>query len=143
MPSKEEIRAKLFEALKEAFKPEFLNRIDEIVLFDYLGQKEIKQIVDLELKKVVRRLEKAKNIKIYFDPELKELLAQKGFDPNLGARPLKRVIQKMILDHLSLQIISGHTIEGESIFAHMVDNQVVFSGAKQMPAKKRRAQVAA
>ncbi|MCX6790633.1 MAG: AAA family ATPase, partial [Candidatus Gribaldobacteria bacterium] len=138
MPSKEEIRSKVFDALKEAFKPEFLNRIDEIILFDYLGQKEIKQIVDLELKKVTKRLEKAKGIKINFDPALKLDLATKGFDPNLGARPLKRVIQKMILDLLSLQIIAGDIVEGDGISATLLDGKAVFNTTKKAVSRKRK-----
>lgn len=138
MPSKEEIKGKVYEVLKETFRPEFLNRIDEIVLFDYLGRKEIKQIVDLELMKVEKRLGKNKNIKIRFTAELKELMAEKGFDPNLGARPLKRVIQKLILDPLSLQIISGIIREKDNILAALEGGNVIFSGAKAAIFNKQR-----
>jgi len=96
---KEDLREKIQNALRERFRPEFINRIDEIIIFDYLGQKEIKQIVDLELNKVQKRLDK-KNIKLVVTEKAKDYLAEKGFDPNYGARPLRRLIQKTILDPL-------------------------------------------
>ncbi|MFH1451347.1 MAG: AAA family ATPase [bacterium] len=103
---KESLKEKVLETLKDSFRPEFLNRIDEIIIFDYLGKEQIRKIVDLELDKVITRL-KAKHINLKIEDKTKSLLAEKGFDPNLGARPLKRVIQKMILDPLALKIVSG------------------------------------
>jgi len=108
------LESKVGAALKEDFRPEFLNRIDEVVIFNYLGKQEIRRIVDLELNKVKSRL-RPKNIKIKFSEQSKELLADQGFDPNLGARPLKRVIQKKILDPLALKIVSGTIRDGEEI----------------------------
>jgi len=108
------LESKVGAALKEDFRPEFLNRIDEVVIFNYLGKQEIRRIVDLELNKVKSRL-RPKNIKIKFSEQSKELLADQGFDPNLGARPLKRVIQKKILDPLALKIVSGIIRDGEEI----------------------------
>ncbi len=111
---KADLREKVMGSLKESFKPEFLNRIDEIVIFDYLDKKEIGQIVDLELKKVEKRLTK-KNIKIQVSQKARKLLTEQGFDPNLGARPLKRVIQQKILNPLALKIVTGEVQEGASI----------------------------
>jgi ATP-dependent Clp protease ATP-binding subunit ClpB len=126
---RESLKEKVLESLKEQFRPEFLNRIDEIIIFNYLGKEEIKKIVDLELEKVKKRLEE-KNIKINFSNSTKEFLAERGFDPNLGARPLKRVIQKLILDPLSLKIVSGEIKEGDSVFVDFEEGKIVFKTAK-------------
>jgi len=125
------LKEKVMGALKENFRPEFLNRIDEIIIFDYLGKEEIKKIVELELKKVEERL-KVKEIKIEFSQLTKELLSEKGFDPNLGARPLKRVIQKLILDSLSLKIVSGEIKEGERVLVDTKEGKIIFKGAKEL-----------
>lgn len=122
---RQSLKEKVLEALKEQFRPEFLNRIDEIIIFNYLGKPEIRKIVELELKKVKERLE-GKKIKIEFSAPIKELLVEKGFDPNLGARPLKRVIQKLILDPLSLKIVSGEIQEGNSVFVDLEKEKIVF-----------------
>jgi ATP-dependent Clp protease ATP-binding subunit ClpB len=119
------LKEKVMEALKEEFRPEFLNRIDEIIIFNYLGRPEIKKIVDLELKKVAERL-KNKKIEIKVAEKVKELLAERGFDPNLGARPLKRVIQKLVLDPLSLKIVGGKVLEGEKVMVDFENEKVIF-----------------
>jgi ATP-dependent Clp protease ATP-binding subunit ClpB len=119
------LKEKVMEALKEEFRPEFLNRIDEIIIFNYLGRPEIKKIVDLELKKVAERL-KNKKIEIKVTEKVKELLAERGFDPNLGARPLKRVIQKLVLDPLSLKIVGGKVLEGEKVMVDFENEKIIF-----------------
>ncbi len=121
---KEGLRDKIQEALKERFKPEFINRIDEIVIFDYLGAEEIKQIVDLELKKVQKRLEK-RDIKISVNEKAKQLLAEKGFDPTLGARPLKRIIQKLILDPMAFKIVIGEIRDGDKVQIEAEKGEIV------------------
>ena len=121
---KEGLRDKVQDALKEKFRPEFINRIDEIVIFDYLGPEEIKQIVDLELKKVQKRLEK-KDIKISVSEKAKQLLAEKGFDPSLGARPLKRIIQKLILDPMAFKIVVGEIKDGDKIQIEAENKEIV------------------
>ena len=122
---KESMKEKISEALKEQFRPEFLNRIDDIIIFNYLKKTEIRKIVELELAKVVERL-KVKNISINVSEKTKELLADKGFDPNLGARPLKRVIQKLILDPLSLKVVTNEIREGDNVLIDTKDSKVVF-----------------
>lgn len=122
---KETLKEKVMTALKEGFRPEFLNRIDEIIIFDYLGKAEIKKIVELELQKIEDRLT-AKNIKIKVTEIAKEFLAEKGFDPNLGARPLKRVIQRLVLDPLSLKIVSGEIGEGEKVIIDREGEEIIF-----------------
>ncbi|MFH1894859.1 MAG: AAA family ATPase [Patescibacteria group bacterium] len=111
---KENLKDKVLASLKENFRPEFLNRIDEIIIFNYLGKQEIKTIVDLELEKVASRLFR-KGINVKITDAAKEFLAEKGFDQNLGARPLKRVIQREVLNPLSLKIVSGEVREGERL----------------------------
>ena len=125
------LKEKVIEALKEEFRPEFLNRIDEIIIFNYLQKPEIKKIVDLELEKVANRL-KNKNIEIKVTEKVKELLAEQGFDPNLGARPLKRVIQKLVLDPLSLKIVAGEIKENDKIVVDLEGNQIVFRTPKDL-----------
>jgi len=127
--AKRSLKEKVMDALKEDFRPEFLNRIDEIIIFNYLGREEIKKIVELELRKVEERLGK-KEIKVEFMDSAKKFLAEKGFDPNLGARPLKRVIQKLILDPLSLKIVAGEVKEGERIVVDLKENKIFFKTPK-------------
>jgi len=128
---KKSLKEKVRDALKEKFRPEFLNRIDETIIFNYLGKPEIKKIVDLELQKVAQRL-KNKKIELRFSEKTKELLAEKGFNPNLGARPLKRVIQKLVLDPLSLKIVSGKVLEKERITVDLEKDKIVFLTPKDL-----------
>jgi ATP-dependent Clp protease ATP-binding subunit ClpA len=122
---KENLKEKVLSALKDHFRPEFLNRIDEIIIFNYLGKEEIKKIVELELEKVAKRLE-TKRIEVRFSDTAKKLLAERGFDQNLGARPLKRVIQQQVSDPLALQIVSGEMKEGDRIFVDTMDGKIIF-----------------
>lgn len=110
----EEMKEKIDKILKNHFKLEFLNRIDEIVLFHSLTPAALEKIVDLELAKVEKRLH-TKNIAIRISPKVKKLLAEKGYDITYGARPLKRIIQTMILDELALEIIEGKVKDGDKV----------------------------
>ncbi|MBU4256806.1 ATP-dependent chaperone ClpB [Patescibacteria group bacterium] len=109
-----EMKEKIDKVLKEHFKLEFLNRIDEIVIFKTLSKEVLASIVDLELDKVQKRL-KNKNITVNIGNKVKKMLAEKGFDTTFGARPLKRIIQNMILDELALEIIEGKIKEGDKV----------------------------
>ena len=129
--ARESLKEKVMAALKENFRPEFLNRIDEIIIFNYLGKLEIKKIVDLELEKVAERL-KSKKIEIQATESAKEFLAERGFDQNLGARPLKRVIQKQVLDPLSLKIVSGLVKEGERVIVDLEEGKIKFLTPKDL-----------
>jgi ATP-dependent Clp protease ATP-binding subunit ClpB len=122
---RENLKNKVMQALKEDFKPEFLNRIDDIIIFNYLGKSEIEKIVDLQLANVAGRL-KQKGIDIKVTEKAKGFLAEKGFDQNLGARPLKRVIQKMVLDPLALKIVSGELGQRNSVTVDLQDGKIVF-----------------
>jgi len=134
---KKNLKEKVMEALKEEFRPEFLNRIDEIVIFNYLQKPEIKKIVDLELTKVSSRL-KSKNIEIVVSEKVKSLLAERGFDPNLGARPLKRVIQKMVLDPLAMKIVIGDVLKNDRVVVDLEGEKIVFRTQKDLIKTKEK-----
>ncbi|MDO8424718.1 MAG: AAA family ATPase [bacterium] len=132
---KENLKEKVMEVLRSNFRPEFLNRIDEIVIFNHLDKQEIKKIVELEIQKVVTRL-KQKNIEIKITQPAKDLLAEQGFDPNLGARPLKRVIQKLVLDPLAIKIVSGEIKNKDEIIIDAQDSQIIFRSPQDLIVKK-------
>ena len=112
---KEEImRERIKGALRERFKPEFLNRVDEVIIFNSLTQEDLTKIVDLQVSKVQERI-KAKQIILKVTAAAKKILAAKGYDPNYGARPLSRLMQQLILDPLAKQIIEGKIKEGANV----------------------------
>jgi ATP-dependent Clp protease ATP-binding subunit ClpB len=118
----EEMRNRVMEAVKAHFKPEFLNRIDELIIFHSLGLEQIKAIVEIQVKKLEQRLSE-KQIQLKMNEKAKEWLAKEGFDPAYGARPLKRVIQKEIQDKLAMKILEGKFREGSTITADMDDKK--------------------
>ena len=138
---KSTLKEKIMESLKESFRPEFLNRVDEIIIFNYLGTSEIKKIVDLELNKVIARLEK-KEIKIKITSLVKDFLTKQGYNPSLGARPLKRVIQKKILDPLALKIVTGDVKRGESVIIDVEKENIVFKTSKRLSKKRKLEKIA-
>ena len=101
-------------ALKRAFAPEFLNRVDDVVMFNALEKSHINQIIDIELKGFYQRIETLK-YKLYISDEAKDFIADKGFDPQFGARPLKRAIQKYLEDEIAEVIIGSDIMEGDTI----------------------------
>ena len=119
-----EMKEKIDKILKANFKLEFLNRIDEIVLFKNLTQENLKLIIELELKKVETRLN-TKNISLKIGPKLKKVLAEKGYDVSFGARPLKRLIQTMILDELAMEIIEGKVKDGDKVKIDISEKEMV------------------
>ena len=123
--SVEERNKRVMEALRGHFRPEFLNRIDEIVIFDRLSDKEIGKIVDIQLSRLQRRLEGQK-LNLELSDKARAYLAKEGYDPAYGARPLKRVIQHKILDPLSLEILDGRIHEGQTIKADVSGGELVF-----------------
>jgi len=110
----EQREAQVMEALRSHFRPEFLNRVDEIILFSRLSDEELRKIVRIQLARVVQRLEE-RNIVLKVSAEAERVLAAEGYDPVYGARPLKRAIQRSLLDPLSLQLLEGHFGEGDTI----------------------------
>jgi len=119
----EKINERVMEALREHFKPEFLNRVDEIIIFHTLQTGHIRTIVDLQLKHIAQRLEKQK-IKLDITDKAKDWLAKKGYDENLGARPLRRVIQTDLLDELAMQIIEKKISEGDEAKVDISKNKI-------------------
>jgi ATP-dependent Clp protease ATP-binding subunit ClpB len=112
----EEMKRRVMDAVRAHFKPEFLNRIDELIIFHGLGLEEIKAIIEIQVKKLQQRLLE-RQIQLQLTEKAKEWLANEGFDPAYGARPLKRVIQKEIQDQLALKILEGKFKEGDTITA--------------------------
>ncbi|MBU6181866.1 MAG: ATP-dependent chaperone ClpB [Verrucomicrobia bacterium] len=122
----EERNRRVQEALRGHFRPEFLNRIDETIIFDRLDASQITNIVDIQLQRLLARLQK-QSITLALDGSAKKFLAKEGYDPAYGARPLKRVIQREILDPLSLEILDGHFAEGDHITATEKNGRLDFS----------------
>lgn len=122
----QEMQDKVIEVINRSFKPEFINRLDQIILFDSLTKKDIKKIVDLQIKQVEKRLSDQK-VDIEVSSEAKELLAKQGYDPSFGARPLKRVIQNKILDPLAMKIIQGEVEEEDKVEVISKDSKIKLS----------------
>jgi len=118
----------LFELLKQTIRPEFLNRIDELIMFTPLSREELKDIVKLQFRQVQQTLEEM-GIHLEASDEALEWLAQLGYDPQFGARPLKRVIQKRILNELSKDILAGKVDKEAKIKLDVFENQFVFLNA--------------
>lgn len=112
--SREEIKRLVASEVKTHFRPEFINRLDEKIVFNTLTESDMEKIVDLELDKIVLRLA-AKDVKIDLTKKAKEALALKGFDPDYGARPLKRLIQKEIQDRMAMELLKGNVTEGATV----------------------------
>ena len=110
----EVLKKRIHEALLEHFRPEFLNRIDEIVIFNPLGKENIKKIIDLQLT-YLKKLLAERKIQIELTPRAQELLFREGYDPQFGARPLKRAIQRLIQDPLAMKLLDGEVLPGETI----------------------------
>ncbi|HSU86325.1 MAG TPA: ATP-dependent chaperone ClpB [Chthoniobacterales bacterium] len=115
----------VMDALRQHFRPEFLNRVDEIIIFDRLKDEDLKKIVEIQLRRLTKRLE-AQKITLELTDAAKEQIAREGYDPVYGARPLKRAIQKEILDPLSLQILEGKFHEGQIIKVDERNGKLVF-----------------
>jgi len=118
----------VMEALREHFRPEFLNRVDEVIIFDRLGEEELKKIVEIQLDRLSKRLEQQK-IALHLSERAKAFIAREGFDPVYGARPLKRAIQKEILDPLSMEILEGTIREGQTIEVDEKEGRLKFKAS--------------
>ena len=118
-------REQVMEALRAQFRPEFLNRVDEIIVFNRLEPEQIQQIVKLQVGEVEQRLS-AKNIHLELTPQALEALARQGFDPDYGARPLRRLIQRAILDPLAMELLEGNFQQGDHIEVDAEEGQFTF-----------------
>jgi ATP-dependent Clp protease ATP-binding subunit ClpB len=123
-------RRLVMEALREHFRPEFLNRIDEIIFFHALSRGHMKQIIDIQLRGLVKRLEERK-ITVVLSDAAKDQLVREGYDPAYGARPLKRAIQRFVLDPLALQVLEGNFLEGDTVVVDAGAEGLTFT--KQQP----------
>jgi len=121
-----EIREKISDLLKTAFRPEFLNRIDETVIFHRLGLMQVRQIVGIQLGYLQRRLG-AKKLDLTVTDRVREYLAREGFDPIYGARPLKRAIQRLLQDPLARRLLDGELQEGDRILADIQGGEIVLT----------------
>ena len=133
--SREVIKEIIENELKKTFKPEFLNRIDEVVIFHGLGKSEIEKIVKLQIEIVQARLME-KKIKIEFKIAAQKFLAETGYDPSYGARPLKRIIQSEVLNPLSLKLINGEFKEGDRVLVDVKKGKIIFKKAEEKVVKK-------
>ena len=120
----EDTKKEVMEALKKELRPEFINRIDEIIVFHKLTDKEINQIIDIMLKEVIGRLATQK-IKVELEPQVKELIASKGVDKNFGARPLRRTIQNILEDRLAEEILDGNIKKNKTNKIGVKDEKIV------------------
>ncbi|HAM25982.1 MAG TPA: NDP-hexose 4-ketoreductase, partial [Microbacteriaceae bacterium] len=124
------MRGKVVEELKKHFKPEFLNRVDETIVFPQLNQEELLQIVDLFIKRLSDRL-LDRDMTIELALPAKEQLIKIGFDPSLGARPLRRAIQHEVEDRLSERILTGDLNAGDHVHVNYLGDEFVFTTARQ------------
>jgi len=120
----EGVRRQLTEALREHFKPEFLNRVDEIIFFHALGKAEIRRIIDIQLAALLRRLEDRK-IHLDLTDKARDMIIEEGYDPVYGARPLKRTLQRRVLDPLALGVLQGDFREGDAVRADVDGGSLV------------------
>lgn len=122
-----DIEPTILDTLRSHLRPEFINRIDDIVLFNRITESSMEAIVDVQLRAVAASIKTSKDITLEFTPAIKEMLAKEGFDPAFGARPLKRLIQKKLLNELALEIIDGRINEHTVVTVDYIDNKVEFT----------------
>jgi ATP-dependent Clp protease ATP-binding subunit ClpB len=127
------LRAKVMEAMRDHFRPEFLNRLDEIIIFKSLTLDDIKRIVDIQLASLTKRLA-TRGIALHLSDGAKALLAHHGYDPVYGARPLKRALQKKIVDPLALRVLNGEFVDGDSVEVDLEQGEIEFHKARKAKA---------
>ena len=125
----EGVRRRVLDVLRQHFRPEFLNRVDEIIVFHALGLAHMARIIDIQIRALLRRLEDRK-IKVELTAAAKSFLVAEGYDPMYGARPLKRTIQRLVLDPLALRVLQGEFGEGDHVVVDVGDNGVTFEKKK-------------
>ncbi|MEW6307401.1 MAG: AAA family ATPase, partial [Verrucomicrobiota bacterium] len=127
------LRQRVLAALRANFRPEFLNRIDDIVIFHALTPKELQAIIDIQLQRVGERL-RDKRMRLVLTAAAKDALAREGYDPVFGARPLKRVIQRDLLNPLAMRLLDGTYREGETVTVDAKNGQLVFAAGRRASA---------
>ncbi|HEY6229112.1 MAG TPA: AAA family ATPase, partial [Verrucomicrobiae bacterium] len=126
----EKMRDKIMEEAKKAFRPEFLNRLDDIIVFNSLTKPDLIEILDLEIQKVMGRL-KAKKIQLDLDAKAKDFLVEKGYDPTYGARPMRRAVERYLEDPLAEEILRGKFHEGTPINVTVEGDKLIFTQPAQ------------
>jgi ATP-dependent Clp protease ATP-binding subunit ClpC len=126
-----DMKNKVMDELKKAFRPEFLNRIDEIIVFHSLEKKHLKEIVSLMADQLTKRL-KEQDIELELTDRAKEKLAEEGFDLEYGARPLRRAIQKYVEDRLSEELLKGTISQGQKVVLDVQNNEFVVKTAEKV-----------
>jgi ATP-dependent Clp protease ATP-binding subunit ClpB len=121
-----QVREAVTQILREHFKPEFLNRIDDIVIFHRLSREQITQIIDVQLERL-RAMLHERNISLELQASARELLAREGYDPNFGARPLKRAIQTLIQNPLAMKLLRGEISSGQTVIVSARDGEMEFT----------------
>ena len=133
----EKLKDTVNEEMKKAFRPEFINRIDDIIVFSHLSKEEIRQIVDLMMKDLFKRLDE-RGLKMEVTDEVKDFMATDGYNEAYGARPLRRLIQRKVEDTLAEEILTGKYHEGDTIVLDMKDGKMFFSKKGEEPAKEEK-----
>jgi ATP-dependent Clp protease ATP-binding subunit ClpC len=129
----ESTKARMLEEAKRVFKPELLNRLDDLIVFRPLGREEIERIFDLEVAKFTRRLA-ARKMALRLSPPAREFLLRKGFDPEYGARPMRRAVEKYLEDPLAEKILGGHAVNAEAVEVLVENDALVFHLVAPSPA---------
>jgi ATP-dependent Clp protease ATP-binding subunit ClpC len=124
--SYEKMRDKILDESKRTFRPEFLNRLDDVIVFRSLTKPDLIQILDLEISKVLARL-KSRNIKLELDEKAKDFLVEKGYDPQYGARPMRRAVERFLEDPFAEEILRGHLHEGDPITVTSDKEKLIFN----------------
>jgi ATP-dependent Clp protease ATP-binding subunit ClpB len=124
------VRRRVTDVLRQHFRPEFLNRVDEIIIFHPLGLEHMTRIVDIQVRGLLKRLEERK-IKVELTEAAKAFLVAEGYDPMYGARPLKRTIQRAVLDPLAMRVLQGDFGEGDRIVVDVGDEGIKFEKKRQ------------
>jgi ATP-dependent Clp protease ATP-binding subunit ClpC len=136
--SYEAMRDKILEESKRIFKPEFLNRLDDMIVFHQLERSDLVQIVDLEVAKLVNRV-RAKNIRIQLDPTAVEFLIDKGYDPTYGARPMRRAVERYLEDPLAEELLRTNIKQGDTVEVYSAGEQLAFRAAQPEPGQPANA----
>ncbi len=136
----EVVREQVTEALTQTFPPEFLNRVDDVVVFHRLSKQDLAKIVEIQVARLATRVAE-RGIEIELTDKARELLGNLGFDPTYGARPLKRVIQKQLVDKLALRLLEGEFAEGDAVRVDAKKGELAFE--KVAPAKPKPSEKAA
>jgi len=127
--SYDKMKEKILEEAKKLFKPEFVNRLDDLIVFRALNKDDVMKIVDIESEKVMKRLKQHRDLAIELSTEAKEFLVEKGFDPALGARPLRRAIERFLEDPLAEELLKGNIHAHDSVIVHVAGDHLVFKQA--------------